>query len=155
MIECPTCSFENSEDSNYCRRCGTKLATAGLEDSTVSYPAPELDQKQIARRPSAGAAGPALQIRSGGGREGELVVLETDVLTIGRNPDNHLFLDDVTVSRRHARILRDGRGYLIEDLRSLNGTYVNRRRIERHRLRDGDELQIGKYKLVFLTKAES
>ncbi len=139
MIECPNCTFENSEDSNYCRRCGTKLTTGGVEDSTVSYPAPELDQTQMTARPSAAHEGPALQIRSGGGREGELVVLGADVLTIGRNPDNHLFLDDVTVSRRHARILRDGRGYLIEDLRSLNGTYVNRRRIERHRLRDGDE----------------
>ena len=91
-----------------------------------------------------------LLIRAGGGREGERVQLEADLLTIGRNPENHLFLDDVTVSRHHARVVRDATGFAIEDLNSLNGTYVNRRRVERHHLSDGDELQIGKFKLSFL-----
>jgi len=150
MIECPTCSFDNSDDSNFCRRCGTRLAGEELGDSTVTYGVPETDQA-VEREPvSSVIPGPALEIRAGGGREGGLVPLEADVLTIGRSPDNDLFLDDVTVSRRHARVVRDGRGFMVEDLRSLNGTYVNRRRIERHRLRDGDELRIGKYRLVFV-----
>jgi hypothetical protein len=150
MIQCPTCSFDNSDDSNFCRRCGTRLVGEELSDSTVTYAAVDgeqaLEREPLLQMPP----GPALEIRGGGGREGELVTLEADVITIGRSPDNDLFLDDVTVSRRHARIVRDGRGFLVEDLRSLNGTYVNRRRIERHRLRGGDELQIGKYKLVFI-----
>ena len=76
------------------------------------------------------------------------------MLTIGRSPHSDLFLDDVTVSRHHARILHDEAGFLVEDLNSLNGTYVNRKRIERHQLFDGDELQIGKFKLAFLEQAD-
>jgi pSer/pThr/pTyr-binding forkhead associated (FHA) protein len=94
--------------------------------------------------------GSVLLIRSGGGREGETIELNSDVLTIGRSPNSDLFLDDVTVSRHHARVLRDEGGFWVEDLNSLNGTYVNRKRIEQHRLFDGDELQIGKFKLAFL-----
>jgi pSer/pThr/pTyr-binding forkhead associated (FHA) protein len=96
-----------------------------------------------------------LLIRTGGGREGETLSFGSDVLTIGRSPHSDLFLDDVTVSRHHARVIKDESGYLIEDLNSLNGTYVNRKRIERHRLADGDELQIGKFKLAFLEPSGS
>jgi pSer/pThr/pTyr-binding forkhead associated (FHA) protein len=98
--------------------------------------------------------GTVLLIRTGGGREGETITLDSDVATIGRSPHSDLFLDDVTVSRHHARVLRDEVGYLVEDLNSLNGTYVNRKRIERHRLSDADELQIGKFKLAFLEPDE-
>jgi len=98
--------------------------------------------------------GPVLLIRTGGGREGEVIGLGSEVLTVGRSPHSDLFLDDVTVSRHHARILHDASGFLVEDLNSLNGTYVNRKRIERHQLLDGDELQIGKFKLAFLEQEE-
>ncbi|NLV72744.1 MAG: FHA domain-containing protein [Actinobacteria bacterium] len=101
-----------------------------------------------------GTPGAMLLIRAGGGREGENIALGGDVLTIGRSPHSDLFLDDVTVSRHHARILRVEDEYLVEDLNSLNGTYVNRKRIERHRLSDGDELQIGKFKLAFLEQED-
>lgn len=94
--------------------------------------------------------GTVLQIRTGGDREGDIIGVDGDVLTIGRSPQSDVFLDDVTVSRHHARILIEPEGYVIEDLNSLNGTYVNRKRIERHQLFDGDELQIGKFKLSFL-----
>lgn len=94
--------------------------------------------------------GAALVIRAGGGRAGETFVLERPRITVGRRPESDVFLDDVTVSRDHAVIVRrDGR-YHLDDCGSLNGTYVNRRRIESHLLGDGDELQIGKYKLAFL-----
>ena len=73
-------------------------------------------------------------------------------LTVGRRPDSDIFLDDVTVSRDHAILVRRGNDYYLDDCGSLNGTYVNRRRIESHRLADGDELQIGKYKLAFLSR---
>jgi pSer/pThr/pTyr-binding forkhead associated (FHA) protein len=98
------------------------------------------------------ARGAALVIRSGGGRAGESFLLERDRLTVGRRPDSDIFLDDVTVSRDHAIIVRRGNDYYLDDCGSLNGTYVNRRRIESHRLSDSDELQIGKYKLTFLSR---
>ena len=79
------------------------------------------------------------------------MLLEGDVVTIGRNPDSDLFLDDITVSRHHSRVVRDASGFAIEDLNSLNGTYVNRRRVERRHLRNGDEVQIGKFRLVYFT----
>src|SRR5947209_19094048 len=94
--------------------------------------------------------GAALVIRAGGGRAGESFELAGDRLTVGRRPDSDIFLDDVTVSRDHAVLVRRGVDYHLDDCGSLNGTYVNRRRIESHRLADGDELQIGKYKLAFL-----
>jgi pSer/pThr/pTyr-binding forkhead associated (FHA) protein len=98
------------------------------------------------------SGGAALVIRTGGGRSGESFPLEGERLTIGRRPDSDIFLDDVTVSRDHALLVHRGNGYYIDDCGSLNGTYVNRRRIESHRLFSGDELQIGKYKLAFLSR---
>ena len=73
-------------------------------------------------------------------------------MTIGRSPDTEIFLDDVTVSRDHAVLVRRSGSWFLDDSGSLNGTYVNRRRIDSHRLEDGDELQIGKYKLTFLQR---
>lgn len=96
--------------------------------------------------------GAALVIRAGGGRSGESFSLQGERLTIGRRPDSDIFLDDVTVSRDHAVIVHRGSEYFLDDCGSLNGTYVNRSRIESHRLTDGDELQIGKYKLAYLSR---
>ena len=96
--------------------------------------------------------GATLVIRSGGGRAGEAFNVSGDRMTIGRTPDAAVFLDDVTVSRNHALLVRRQDGHYIDDLGSLNGTYVNRRRIESHRLEDGDEIQIGKYKLSYLER---
>jgi pSer/pThr/pTyr-binding forkhead associated (FHA) protein len=152
MPTCPTCSFDNSEDSNYCRRCGSRLVPVDPNETTISFSPVEdsgLDSIQQGTAP-----GTALLIRSGGGREGETIDLDVDVLTIGRSPHSDLFLDDVTVSRHHARVLRDEGGFWVEDLNSLNGTYVNRKRIEQQRLFDGDELQIGKFKLAFVEHIE-
>ena len=97
-------------------------------------------------------SGPALVVRAGGGRAGELFVLDHDPVTIGRSETADILLDDVTVSRLHAMVRRRPDGLYIEDADSLNGTYVNRRRIESHRLADGDELQIGKFKLTYLER---
>ena len=98
------------------------------------------------------AEGAALVIRSGGGRVGESFSLSDDRIAIGRRPDSGIFLDDVTVSRDHAVLVRRGSDYWLDDCGSLNGTYVNRRRVDSCKLDDGDELQIGKYKLTFLSR---
>jgi hypothetical protein len=151
-VKCPACGFANSPDSNFCRRCGNRLIPVDPSETTLSYTLPEQDTG--AGGVAAVPRGTILLIRAGGGREGEIITLGGDVLTIGRSPHSDLFLDDVTVSRHHARILHDENEFWVEDLNSLNGTYVNRKRIERHRLSDGDELQIGKFKLAFLEREE-
>jgi hypothetical protein len=153
MPNCPTCSFDNSEDSNYCRRCGSRLITVDPNETTMIYSPAEA--RGLEDTPPSLMPGPVLLVRSGGGREGETIELVADVLTIGRSPHSDLFLDDVTVSRHHARVLRDEGGFWVEDLNSLNGTYVNRKRIEQQRLFGGDELQIGKFKLSFVEVDES
>lgn len=150
MPNCPVCDLQNTEDSNFCRHCGSRLKPADLEETTLALGVQQEEESVLETARRAAVLGPVLTIRTGGGREGEVIPLDTDVLTIGRSPQSDLFLDDVTVSRHHARILHDETGFLVEDLNSLNGTYVNRKRIERHQLFDGDELQIGKFKLAFV-----
>ena len=96
------------------------------------------------------AEGPTLVIRLGAGRSGDhFPVLEGRTL-IGRSPSSDVFLDDVTVSREHAALERRADGVHVVDLGSLNGTYVNRHRVEHAHLADGDEVQIGKYRLTYI-----
>ena len=153
MIVCPKCGVENTVDSVFCRRCGTRLLPVEAAETTLAY-MPGEDTGVHARKQGAPVSGTVLVIRTFGDREGEMVCLESDAFTIGRSPQSDLFLDDVTVSRHHARVVADAEGFILEDLNSLNGTYVNRKRIERHQLTDGDELQIGKFKLEFLHRAD-
>jgi pSer/pThr/pTyr-binding forkhead associated (FHA) protein len=80
-------------------------------------------------------------------------LLDADVTTAGRHPDSEIFLDDITVSRHHAEFRRTGAGFTLRDMGSLNGTYVNRSRIDEAALVGGDEVQIGKYRLLFLAPA--
>jgi pSer/pThr/pTyr-binding forkhead associated (FHA) protein len=149
-VYCPECGFQNPETSNYCARCGALLVRdeAG-SDTTMSY-TPDEEEDPVLDEIK--GEGPALVVRSGGGRAGEHFLLEQEQTTVGRSPDCDVFLDDVTVSRRHALVVRrDGR-FFIEDRGSLNGTFLNRRRIESGPLEDGDEVQIGKYRLTFLSQ---
>ena len=107
---------------------------------------------ELASAPVEGLEGPALVVRSGGGRAGESFRPSGERTRIGRSPDCEIFLDDVTVSRNHAVLVeRDGR-FLVEDQGSLNGTFVNRRRIDSAPLENGDEVQIGKYRLTFVER---
>ncbi len=152
---CPECGFVNAEGANYCQRCGAYLAVAAesaREPSTATYRVGETGELIPVDLDTVVSEGAALVIRSGGGRVGESFSLQGDRMTVGRRPDSDVFLDDVTVSRDHALIVRRNGAYWLDDLGSLNGTYVNRRRIDSHRLEDGDELQIGKYKLTFLSR---
>jgi pSer/pThr/pTyr-binding forkhead associated (FHA) protein len=95
-------------------------------------------------------AGSALLVVKRGPNAGSRFLLDADVTSAGRHPDSDIFLDDITVSRRHAEFVREGAGFAVRDVGSLNGTYLNRERIERAALAGGDEVQIGKYRLVFL-----
>jgi hypothetical protein len=155
-LHCPECGFVNPEGANYCQKCGAFLGRPeGEEDSsTVTYRVNEEtgEYQPVDIDEEVGKAGAALVIRSGGGRAGESFTVDQDRMSIGRTPDAAVFLDDVTVSRNHALLVRRSDGLYIDDLGSLNGTYVNRRRIESHRLDDGDEIQIGKYKLSYLER---
>jgi pSer/pThr/pTyr-binding forkhead associated (FHA) protein len=99
------------------------------------------------------APGSALLVVKRGPNAGSRFLLDQDVTTAGRHPDSDIFLDDVTVSRRHAEFRREGTGYSVHDVGSLNGTYVNRERIEAAPLTGGDEVQVGKFRLVYLTAA--
>ena len=150
-LHCPECGFANAEGANYCQRCGAFLAQSESPGkTTASYTVSDTGDIEAIELQDVIARGATLVIRSGGGRAGESFLLDGDRLTVGRRPDSDIFLDDITVSRDHAVLVRRGTDYYLDDCGSLNGTYVNRRRIESHRLADGDELQIGKYKLAFL-----
>ena len=145
-VYCPECGFQNPEAANYCARCGAYLRRDELGETTLSLTPEELEEGL----PSGELRGPALVVRAGGGRAGESFELAGLRTVIGRSPDCHVFLDDVTVSRRHAEVVRQDGGYEIRDLGSLNGTFVNRRRIESAVLAADDEVQIGKYRMTFL-----
>jgi pSer/pThr/pTyr-binding forkhead associated (FHA) protein len=148
-VYCSECGFQNPEVANYCARCGALLRDELGDETTLSYTPEEESDAQ----PNVDAIeGPALVIRSGGGRAGEHFTLDRERTTIGRSPECDVFLDDVTVSRRHAVVMRHDGAFAIEDQGSLNGTFLNRRRIEAGELADDDELQIGKYRLVFLAR---
>jgi FHA domain/zinc-ribbon domain len=150
-VYCPECGFQNPEAANYCSKCGAALVreSAG-NDTTMAYTPDEVEDSSPLE--DVGVDGPALIVRSGGGRAGEHFIPQGERTTIGRSPDCDIFLDDVTVSRHHAVLRRADDRFTIEDQGSLNGTFVNRRRIEAADLDDGDELQIGKYRLTFLLK---
>jgi hypothetical protein len=149
---CPECGFANADGANYCQRCGAFLT--GSEPApgatTATYRVGETGEIEELELGDVVARGAARVIRAGGGRAGESFPLAGDRLTVGRRPESDIFLDDVTVSRDHAILVRRGEDYYLDDCGSLNGTYVNRHRIESHRLGDGDELQVGKYKLAYL-----
>ena len=149
-IYCQECGFQNPEAANYCARCGALLVKdEGSAESTQTFTADDADDTPAEALENLGVQGPALVVRSGGGRAGEMFPLDGET-TVGRSPDCGIFLDDVTVSRKHA-VLREREGnFFIEDQGSLNGTFVNRRRIESASLEEGDELQVGKYRMTFI-----
>ena len=168
---CNHCGHQNPEGSRFCASCGTALTRAGGEGSvdstsTISIAALEgaLEAEGGAPAEPADAApdpadsgaleglppGSALLVVKRGPNAGSRFLLDADTTTAGRHPESDIFLDDVTVSRRHAEFVREGGGYVVRDVGSLNGTYLNRERIDAAGLAAGDEVQIGKYRLVFL-----
>ena len=130
------------------RSCTTVSPRRGSRRSR----SPQRSARSSSRRSATSGSTAPHSSSARGGRAGETFAPKGDSTTIGRSPDCGIFLDDVTVSRKHATLVqRDGR-WLIEDAGSLNGTFVNRKRVESAALEDSDEIQIGKYRLTFLTR---
>lgn len=159
---CTRCRAENPEGANFCARCGHRLqhADPSLTSRLSSeHEAPAPDAEAVAHaagieRPEL-EPGQALLVVVRGPNEGARFLLEDEAITCGRHPDCHIFLDDVTVSRHHATFHRTDHSYTVTDDGSLNGTYVNGERVETQTLATGDEVQIGRFKLVTIVAAES
>ena len=151
---CTTCGHKNPEGARYCSLCGSLLETAP-EETTVTYAIDtELDDDTAVALDEL-APDQALIVIKRGPSAGSNFLLDKDVTTCGRHPESDIFLNDITVSRRHADILREGGRFIIKDVGSLNGTYVNRERVDVGELSNGDEVQIGKFKLQFYTAGGS
>src|SRR5919107_1319018 len=170
MPYCTSCGHRNPDDARFCSQCGTRLVTAAPASepggarpddpsATMTFRAPpkqEVPEERPLNAEDAAAVdalpgGSALLVVQRGPSAGSRFLLDTAVVTAGRPPDSEIFLDDVTVSRRHAEFRRQGDGFHVADVGSLNGTYVNRDRIDDVLLQGGDEVQIGKYRLVFFS----
>ncbi len=165
MPFCTECGHQNPDSARFCAQCGHRLVTAdrpGDSTSTLSFGGP--DRSEIEGDGHLSAAdeaavealprGSALLVVQRGPSAGSRFLLDTDEVSAGRHPDSEIFLDDVTVSRRHAVFRRTSDGYLVADVGSLNGTYVNRDRIDEVLLSGGDEVQIGKYRLVYFNSSQ-
>jgi pSer/pThr/pTyr-binding forkhead associated (FHA) protein len=172
MPFCTNCGKQNPEDARFCSQRGTRLAADGdgtppvqpLTDSTatITFGAPdkvEADERQLNPADSAAVdalpQGHALLVVQRGPGAGSRFLLDAELVSAGRHPESEIFLDDVTVSRRHAEFRRTPEGYTVSDVGSLNGTYVNRDRIDEVALQDADEVQIGKYRLVYFASHAS
>lgn len=149
LAACPACGRRSRAEDKWCPGCGAYLA-AGVEP-TVEHDVLRSGRWQgtVTVDRSAFGQEEGLLISNQGVKAGARIALDSDLLSLGRDPESDIFLDDITVSYRHAQVRREDSLYWIADLGSLNGTYVNRRRIEECELREGDEIQIGKFKLVF------
>lgn len=145
---CTRCGHPNKDGARFCANCGAPLQ----DDTTVGITPVEADGDVAEEFPFPEdelEAGQALLLVKHGPNAGSTFLLDSEVTSTGRNPDSDVFLDDVTVSRKHAEIRRQAEGWFIHDLGSLNGTYVNRERVDVTKLASHDEVQIGKFKLVF------
>lgn len=157
-IFCNSCGHRNPPESNFCSSCGSPLDA--LDDRTITLTA--VDPLQDAPGADDDVVVPLGEIRKGvgvlivrsGPQAGDRFELVSDLTRLGRHPDSEISLDDITVSRRHAEVQRLAEGYFVADAGSLNGTYVNQERVERAQLRHGDEVQIGKFRLVFFERAD-
>ena len=173
MPFCTECGHRNPDDARFCSQCGRRIVredtpappagggdqeTPGETTSTITFGAPgkpEHGEERSSLNDADAAAvdalppGSALLVVQRGPSAGSRFLLDTDLVSAGRHPESEIFLDDVTVSRRHAEFRRGPDGYRVADVGSLNGTYVNRDRIDEVALQGGDEVQIGKYRLVY------
>jgi hypothetical protein len=159
-VFCDQCGHQNPDDARFCARCGRQLGRdaaraggAADQTSTLSLAGVDVDDlgEEAADIVDELPTGFALLVVQRGPNAGSRFLLDQEVTTAGRHPDSDIFLDDVTVSRKHATFSRTPDGYTITDAGSLNGTYLNRERIDAAPLGNGDEVQIGKFRLLFFT----
>ena len=151
---CTNCGHKNPEGANFCSSCGAALQEGKNADTTITFSPGELEadlEEEVHISPDELEGGRGVLIVKRGPNAGSKFFIDADITTIGRHPDSEIFLDDITVSRRHAEIRRRAGEFSLHDVGSLNGTYVNRERVESDDIRSGDEVQIGKFKLVFLS----
>ena len=154
-IYCHECGYQNTEEGKYCSKCGALLHEEDAGSQTTIRYSISADEKEAAEEAAiegVGGEGVFLVVRSGGGLAGEVFRPAGEKTTIGRQQDSDVFMDDITVSRNHAVLIHKEDGYYISDGGSLNGTYVNHVRVETQKLSDGDQVQIGKYKLTFIER---
>lgn len=163
-IVCQRCAHPNSAASNFCSSCGfdlTRMAADSTDQHAVLSSATENMEAVEEQDGLTTAETSALTIESEdaifvvkrGPKAGSRFAVDRQLISLGRHPESDIFLDDITVSRRHAEVRLADDGFVVSDVGSLNGTYLNRERIEGSsiRLTSGDEVQVGKFKLVFLT----
>ena len=154
-VFCNKCGHKNPSGSNFCSSCGAPLELPSGDDTTITLmPADaglDSPEEEVTVAIDDLPEGTGMLLVKRGPNVGSRFVLDAEVTRVGRHPDSDIFLDDITVSRRHAEFVRQGPGYVLRDTGSLNGTYINRERIEQASLSTGDEVQIGKFKLVFVT----
>ena len=157
-VFCNQCGHRNPPESGFCSSCGGVLdhvddhtITIAKVDPLQDAPGPEDDVVVNLKDLSASSA--SLVVRNGP-QAGVALTIDDDVTRLGRATDCEISLDDITVSRWHAEIVRDGDDYRVRDAGSLNGTYVNNKRIDEVTLHQGDELQVGKFRMVFFHKGD-
>jgi pSer/pThr/pTyr-binding forkhead associated (FHA) protein len=169
MPFCTSCGHRNPDEARFCSQCGTRLVAPepvtrpADPTETMTFRAPSktesADEGPLEEADAAAVnalpPGSAILVVQRGPSAGSRFLLDTDVVTAGRHPDSDIFLDDVTVSRRHAEFRRGPEGYRVADVGSLNGTYINRDRIDDVLLQGGDEVQIGKFRLVYFASEAS
>jgi len=158
-VFCNSCGHRNPPDSAFCSSCGSPLDLNS--DRTVTLTAVDPMQESPATEDDVVVTvgdlpqGAAVLIVRGGPQAGDRFALTATSTRLGRHPDSEIILDDITVSRRHASIDRTDEGYVVTDAGSLNGTYVNQERIDRAVLHHGDELQVGKFRLVLFERTDA
>ncbi len=156
-VFCNQCGHRNPDSSNFCSSCGAVLEHVSGEDTTITFRPTETVgevEDEVSVNLDDLPDGTGMLVVKRGPNAGSRFILDGEITRAGRHPDSEIFLDDITVSRRHAEFVRQGRGYVVRDVGSLNGTYLNRERLEESPLSNGDEVQIGKFKLVFLLTSE-
>ena len=155
---CTSCGHKNDYSANFCSSCGERIG-GGPDATTESLSV--IDEMASSDDNAENAERAHLADREGfdedtgllvvdeGPKGGSRYALDSELVSAGRHPESDIFLDDVTVSRRHVEITKVGGSYRVKDMTSLNGTYINKQLIEDEPLVDGDELQIGRFKLIF------
>lgn len=153
VVFCNSCGHRNPTGSNFCSSCGHVLGSG--DETTITFEpveaAGEVADEELTVTIEQLPEGVGMLVVRRGPSAGSKFTLDKDLVRAGRHPDSDIFLDDVTVSRRHAEFVRGAQGYTVRDEGSTNGTYVNRERVEDAGLENGDEVQIGRFKLVFMT----